>query len=325
MYKLANIESKDPKSFWKTIKSFTKKQVDHSNISPRSWMDYFKGLFNVKSTNIDTAFLDYVQSALPTLDNISQTGPLDYEISFKELEMSNKKLKNGKSAGPDGIINEMVKFGGSTLHRTLLSLFSRIMSEGQYPTAWKYSTITPRYKSLSPHEPTNYRGIAVADIISKIFTSILNERLYNYFVDNNLWSKNQNGFMKKKQTSDNIFILHTLFQKYVKQKGRKIYLAFIEFSKFFDVLNRDILRYKLIKYGVTGKYYNVLKSYYSNSFYSVKTKEGITEYFEANNGVKQGCNLSPTLSNIYQNDIHRIFDNTCDPLTLNGTSINSLS
>ena len=80
LYKLANIESKDPKGFWKTIKSFTKKQVEDSTISPKSWMDYFKGLFNVKSTNIDNAFLDYVKNALPTVENISNTGPLDYEI-----------------------------------------------------------------------------------------------------------------------------------------------------------------------------------------------------------------------------------------------------
>ncbi len=325
MYKLANIESKDPKGFWRTIKSFTKKQVDNSDISPKSWMDYFKSLFNVKSTNIDSAFLEYVQNSLPILENMAEAGPLDHEISSKELEKSIKKLKNGKSAGPDGIINEMVKFGGSVLHGTLKSLFNRILSEGQYPTAWKYSTITPRYKSLSPHEPTNYRGIAVADIISKVLTSILNERLYDYFVDQNLWTKNQNGFMKKKQTSDNIFVLHSLFQKYVKQKGKKLYLAFIDFSKFFDVLNRDILKYKLIKYGVTGKFYEVIKSYFSNSFYSVKTKDGTTDYFEANNGVKQGCNLSPTLSNIYQNDIHTTFDESCDPLVLNDENINSLS
>ncbi len=131
--------------------------------------------------------------------------------------------------------------------------------------------------------------------------------------------------MKKKQTSDNIFILHSLFQKYVKQKGRKLYLAFIDFSKFFDVLNRDILKNKLIRYGVTGKFYEVIKLYCSNSFYSVKTKHGITDYLEANNGVKQGCNLSPTLSNIYQNDMHTTFDESCDPLTLNDENINPLS
>ncbi len=42
-------------------------------------------------------------------------------------------------------------------------------------------------------------------------------------------------------------------------------------------------------------------------------------------GVKQGCTLSPTLSNIYQNDIHDIFNNECDPEELDSIFLNSIS
>ena len=47
--------------------------------------------------------------------------------------------------------------------------------------------------------------------------------------------------------------------------------------------------------------------------------------FHASNGLKQGCCLSPILSNIFQNDLHEIFDGTCDPLLIGSTSLNSLS
>ena len=31
-----------------------------------------------------------------------------------------------------------------------------------------------------------------------------------------------------------------------------MYLAFIDFSKFFDTINREMLYYKLLKYGISG-------------------------------------------------------------------------
>ena len=54
---------------------------------------------------------------------------------------------------------------------------------------------------------------------------------------------------------------------FVQKKGKRLYVAFIDFSKFFDVINRDILKYKLLKYGITGKFYEVIKSYYAMARY----------------------------------------------------------
>ncbi len=324
LYKLAKLEKSDPKDFWRTIKAFTKTRIQSTDITTSGWYDYFKDLFSIKG-DCNKQFTDYITTSLPLLEDLSNTGPLDYIISPKELEKAIKKLKNGKSTGPDSIRNEMIKKGGDNLHRTLNTLFNRILMSGIYPAAWQKSTITPIYKSLDPNNPTNYRGVAVSDTLSKLFTYILNDRLYNYFVENELWSKNQNGFMKKKRCEDNIFIINTMYQKYVKQGRKRLYLAFIDFSKFFDRINREMLRYKLLKYGVTGNFYRVLKSYYEKSLYAIKSDSGISPYFEANNGVKQGCNLSPTLSNIYQNDIHEIFDEGCDPICLDNVKMNSLS
>ena len=41
--------------------------------------------------------------------------------------------------------------------------------------------------------------------------------------------------------------------------------------------------------------------------------------------MKQGCNMSPNLSNVFQNDLHEVFDDMCDGVVLDGFRFNSLS
>ncbi len=108
-------------------------------------------------------------------------------------------------------------------------------------------------------------------------------------------------------------------------KKRKLFVAFVDFRKFFDTLNREALCYKLLESGITGKVYRLIKSAYQNCSLKIKLSGGITESFESTTGVKQGCSLSPNLSNLFQNNLHDIFQHDCEPVVLDGFSFNSMS
>ena len=60
-------------------------------------------------------------------------------------------------------------------------------------------------------------------------------------------------------TVDNLFVLHGLVSHMLNQ-GTKLYCAFIDFSKAFDYIVREILWYKLIQLCVRGKILNIIKS-----------------------------------------------------------------
>ena len=83
--------------------------------------------------------------------------------------------------------------------------------------------------------------------------------------------------------------------------------------------------YKMIKLSITGNIYKSIKSMYKTCNYAIKINNMASKTFSSNTGVKQGCTLSPLLSNLYQNDLHDIFDDTCFPVKLGNMNINSLS
>ena len=81
---------------------------------------------------------------------------------------------------------------------------------------------------------------------------------------------------------------------------------------------------KLVKYGTGGKFLSVLKSMYSMNSRRVRddTEYGLTEAFLSNVGVYQGDNLSPSLFNIFLNDIVDQFDSTYGPVLLGDSYLN---
>ena len=85
--------------------------------------------------------------------------------------------------------------------------------------------------------------------------------------------------------------------------GKDTFLAFIDYKKAFDSVERNLLLYKLAKTGINGRMYQAISSLYSNPSSHVILNEYETDYFDCPIGVKQGDCLSPTLFAIFINDL----------------------
>ena len=66
--------------------------------------------------------------------------------------------------------------------RHLVNLFNRILDTGKFPTLWSFGLIVPIHKKDDRSKVENYRGITLLSALGKLFTSILNNRLYDYMV-----------------------------------------------------------------------------------------------------------------------------------------------
>jgi hypothetical protein len=98
----------------------------------------------------------------------------------------------------------------------------------------------------------------------------------------------------------------------------------LNLRKAFDTVNREALLYKLSHYKLSGCFFNILKNMYDEVKYSIKFTEGETSSVSSKIGVKQGCVLTPKLFPLYLNDMVKIFDNICDPITINNINVSCL-
>ena len=57
----------------------------------------------------------------------------------------------------------------------------------------------------------------------------MNQRTHKYRKENNIFSKNQSGFMESRRTEDNIFTLNTITNSHVKCKKQKPFAVFVDF------------------------------------------------------------------------------------------------
>jgi hypothetical protein len=84
---------------------------------------------------------------------------------------------------------------------------------------------------------------------------------------------------------------------------RKLYVAFIDFEKCFDSINRNLLWSVLVKNGITGKFLRCLKSMYLSVKARVRAGAKLTDLINCSLGVKQGDSCSPVLFSIFINEL----------------------
>ena len=159
-------------------------------------------------------------------------------------------------------------------------------------------------------EPDNYR--ALSSCLSKFYAAILNRRLLNFAIENNIIHRSQLGFMPGNRCSDAMIILYNLFVKCCKQRNGYMYGCFVDFRKAFDTIPRHLLFQKLLSHNVTGKFYDSIKNMYTQDLACISLGYKTTSNFRINQGVKPGCILSPLLFNIFLSDLQPILDRCRD-------------
>ena len=102
--------------------------------------------------------------------------------------------------------------------------------------------------------------------------------------------------------------------------NKTLFCTFVDYQKAFDLINRDELWFKLLKFGVSTKMLEIIKSMYTSVKLCIKHQSSLSDFFENNAGVKQGEPLSPFLFLMFINDLFECLKNDQE-INIDGLSI----
>ena len=260
-----------------------------------------------------------------TSDNID-TDPsswLGRKFSLQEVKVIASALSGGKAFGWDNIPPEFLKNAPDQALSAMALLFDKIKDTGVFPEGWNCGRITLIHKKGLRAKLGNYRPITVLVSMSSFFSKLLNQRLIEVVETHKLLGEAQNGFRQGRCGADNIFVLNTILWR-AKALGENVHLGFVDISKAYDSVNREVLWKKLENIGIRGVFLETLKSLYIGDSVRCVFNDTATRPVYLRRGLRQGCSLSPLLFALYICDIGATLSTSTLGFSLGGQPVAGL-
>jgi hypothetical protein len=134
------------------------------------------------------------------------------------------------------------------------------------------------------------------DVVGKVVARILQERLQKLAEDE--LPESQCGFRRGRSCADMIFTVRHLVEKSWEHQT-KAFFTFIDLKKAYDSVPREAMWIALAKLGVSEETIRLIKSFHQDMRARIRLEGETLEDFHVQNGLRQGCCMSPVFFNLY--------------------------
>ena len=296
--------SKNQTQFWKIWKSKFGKgrlpKVVNNTSDEQSIANHFAKYF-AETCSADYSDQVFIDKFYDTLNNYELDNPKQLSVNVEMVDDIVQRLQKGKAASVDELSVEHIQFAHPVVISIMSMLFNLMLQYEHVPPGFGIGITVPIPKIDLFNNSCNvsdFRGITISPVISKIFELCLVNILDDYLFTSDL----QFGFKKGIGCNHAIYTLRSTVDHFVKNNST-VKLCSLDLTKAFDKVNYFQLFNKLLEKKFPRKIIVILLTWYLNTSITVRWKNCLSESVALKAGIRQGGVLSPYLFAIFVDDV----------------------
>ncbi|KAI7948635.1 hypothetical protein MJO29_010300 [Puccinia striiformis f. sp. tritici] len=226
------------------------------------------------------------------------------EITTQETSKILNRLKKKKAAGPDRIPNEILTLAAPALTDALTNLLNSCTRLSYFPRAWRVATTTIIRKFGKPDYtiPGAYRPIALLSTLSKIFETVIADRLTFWAESNDILPEGHVGGRRGKCGEDAMVAL-TSWVRRKWREGKVVTALFLDVKSAYPSVHPKRLVSLLRQKGCPTYLWKIIAAFLSDRSTKLRLADYLSDTFQIAQGLPQGSPLSVILYILYNSDL----------------------
>ena len=301
---------KGSKKWWAVSKTLMDNAPSKAGIPPLrnpagEWVHDGQGKAELFAKALSSKFVlpDAVEGD-PDLNETPSTMMSDFVLIRERWVLRElSKLREDQATGLDGLPARILRQCAKSLYRSFTALIRKMIRQGRWPATWKLHKICPLYKKGAVFLPTNYRGLHLTAVLSKVAERVIKIPFGKYIEAIDGFGAAQWAFRKKRGCADLVLLLMCSWLLSF-QLRRKIGVFLSDISGAFDRVDASRLLQKLRRLGVCKLLLDFFEDFLAPRLARVAVDGSLSLEFVLQNMIFQGTVLGPWLWNVYFADVH---------------------
>jgi len=259
---------------------------------------------------IETAFISYFQDLFTAGDNLMVTASiaaLDRKVTeamnqkmlepftVEEISAALNQMPPLKAPGPDGFSACFYQTNWATIHPEVCEAVLYFLNSGEMEDSINTTHIALIPKNLSPGSVLDYRPISLCNVIYKLISKVLANRLKVVLPD--IISPTQSAFIPGRLITYNILVAYeTMHSMQSRMWSKTGFMGIkLDMSKAYDRVEWNFLEAVMERLGFEVKWVNLVMKCIRTVTYAILVNGSPVGNIRPSRGIRQGDPISPYL------------------------------